>query len=140
MARIFKYQDQVWEDPGEGFSNEDVRKHLTQFFPELAQATINEKTLDDGTVEVRFVKRAGTKGTDEIIALLDGLKPLELPALDVALRLLTTDDFGAEGAGIISQVQGVIDALEQQGRMAKRVVDVCMKMRSCPARRVPHGF
>ncbi|MBN1815353.1 MAG: hypothetical protein JXA14_26210 [Anaerolineae bacterium] len=60
--RLFKYNDQQWEDPGEGFSNEDVRKHLTSFFPELAQASIEEKTLDDGTVEVRFVKRAGTKG------------------------------------------------------------------------------
>lgn len=62
MARIFKYQDQVWEDPGEGFSNEDVRKHLTQFFPELAQATIETKDMDDGSTEVRFVKKAGTKG------------------------------------------------------------------------------
>jgi PRTRC genetic system protein C len=60
--RLFKYNDQQWEDPGEGFSNEDVRKHLSSFFPELAQASIEEKTLDDGTVEVRFVKRAGTKG------------------------------------------------------------------------------
>lgn len=64
MARIFKYQDQVWEDPGEGFSNEDVRKHLTQFFPELAQATIETKDMDDGSTEVRFVKKAGTKGVD----------------------------------------------------------------------------
>ena len=64
MARIFKYQDQVWEDPGEGFNNEDVRKHLTQFFPELAQATIETKDMDDGSTEVRFVKKAGTKGSD----------------------------------------------------------------------------
>lgn len=62
MKRVFKYNDQVWEDPGEGFSNEDVRTHLTQFFPELAQASIEEKKLDDETTEVRFVKRAGTKG------------------------------------------------------------------------------
>jgi PRTRC genetic system protein C len=62
MARIFKYQDQTWEDPGEGFTNEDVRKHLTQFFPELAQATIETKDMDDGSTEVRFVKKAGTKG------------------------------------------------------------------------------
>jgi PRTRC genetic system protein C len=61
-TRIFKYQDQTWEDPGEGFSNEDVKKHLTQFFPELAQATIEVKELDDGSTEVRFVKKAGTKG------------------------------------------------------------------------------
>lgn len=64
MARIFKYQEQTWEDPGENFSNEDVKKHLTQFFPELAQASIETKKLDDGQEEVRFVKRAGTKGSE----------------------------------------------------------------------------
>jgi PRTRC genetic system protein C len=65
MARTFLYNDQQYEDPGEGFTNEDVRQHLTQFFPEHAQATIEERTLEDGTVEVRFVKKAGTKGSDE---------------------------------------------------------------------------
>lgn len=62
MARIFRYGDHTWEDPGEEFSNEDVRRHLTTYFPELANAEIRERTLEDGTVEVTFVKRAGTKG------------------------------------------------------------------------------
>jgi PRTRC genetic system protein C len=60
--RVFKYHDQTWEGPGEEYTNEDVRRHLQTYFPELAQADIQEKTLDDGTVEVTFVKRAGTKG------------------------------------------------------------------------------
>lgn len=60
--RVFVYGDHRFEDPGEEFSNEDMRRQLTQFFPELAQASVEEKELDDGTVEVRFVKRAGTKG------------------------------------------------------------------------------
>ena len=62
MTRVFRYGDEVWEDPGEEFSNEDVRRHLTTYFPELAQATVQEKTLEDGTTEVTLVKRAGTKG------------------------------------------------------------------------------
>jgi PRTRC genetic system protein C len=66
MTRIFKYQDETYEDPGEEFSNEDVKRHLTTYFPELAQATIEEKKLDDGTVEVTFVKRAGTKGAPDL--------------------------------------------------------------------------
>jgi len=69
MARIFKYQDQTWEDPGENFSNEDVKKHLTQFFPELAQASIETKDMDGGVTEVRFVKRAGTKGVQSLSAV-----------------------------------------------------------------------
>jgi PRTRC genetic system protein C len=60
--RIFKYQEHTYEDPGPEYTNEDVRRHLQTYFPELAQADIQEKTLDDGTVEVTFVKRAGTKG------------------------------------------------------------------------------
>jgi PRTRC genetic system protein C len=67
MTRTFKYQDQTWEDPGEEYTNEDVKRHLTTFFPELAQADIEEKKLagaegDADTVQVTFVKRAGTKG------------------------------------------------------------------------------
>jgi len=62
MARVFKYGDQRWEDPGEGFSVDDVKKQLTTFYPELARAEAKQTTLDDGTVEVEFVKRAGLKG------------------------------------------------------------------------------
>jgi len=62
MARIFKYGDQTYDDPGEEYTVEDVKRHLTTYFPELAQATIEEKTQDDGTVEVTFVKQAGKKG------------------------------------------------------------------------------
>ena len=62
MPQVFKYNDQVFQDPGEEWSVEDIKKSLAQTFPEIAQATVNEKTLDDGTVEVTFVKRSGTKG------------------------------------------------------------------------------
>lgn len=66
MTRIFKYQDQTWDDPGEEFTSEDVKRHLTAFFPDLAQATIETKEVSgaegDATTEVTFVKRAGTKG------------------------------------------------------------------------------
>jgi len=65
MPRVFKYNDQVFQDPGEEWSVEDIKKSLAQTFPEIAQATVNEKTLDDGTVEVTFVKRSGTKGMQD---------------------------------------------------------------------------
>lgn len=62
--RVFKYGDQTWADPGDEFSNEDVRAQLTQFFPELARATARETKLPDGTTQIEFVKNAGTKGGD----------------------------------------------------------------------------
>lgn len=64
MARIFKYGDQTWADPGAEFTTEDVKAQLTQFFPELARATAKERALPDGTTEIEFVKNAGTKGAD----------------------------------------------------------------------------
>jgi len=62
MARIFVYGDQEWEDPGTEFSVGEVKKQLTTFYPELAQAETKETALEDGTTRVEFVKRAGTKG------------------------------------------------------------------------------
>lgn len=62
-TRVFYYDGKkVADDPGPEFSNDEVKKHLAQYFPELAQATWDEKEQDDGTVEVTFAKRAGTKG------------------------------------------------------------------------------
>jgi PRTRC genetic system protein C len=61
-TRVFKYGDQVWDGPGPEFSVEDVKRQLTTFYPELANADVKQRDLDDGRVEVKFVKRAGTKG------------------------------------------------------------------------------
>lgn len=61
-TRVFKYGDQAWADPGPEFSTEDVKRQLTSFFPELANADVKERELDDGRLEITFVKRAGTKG------------------------------------------------------------------------------
>jgi len=63
-TRVFVYGDQAWDDPGQEYDNEAVRDHLKTFFPELAQATIETRDLDDGRQEVRFVKRAGMKGIE----------------------------------------------------------------------------
>jgi PRTRC genetic system protein C len=60
--RIFKYGDQQWEDPGQEYTDEEVRKHLQTHFPELAKCRIVRNTLDDGTIEVSFEKVAGRKG------------------------------------------------------------------------------
>lgn len=60
--RIFKYQGQTYDDPGPEYTVEEVKKHLATIFPEVSQAEIQKKELDDGTLEITFVKRAGTKG------------------------------------------------------------------------------
>jgi len=64
MATVYKYQDYEYRDEAGEFTTEEVRKQLTQYFPELAQATAETKKVGDDTV-VTFVKRAGTKGSDD---------------------------------------------------------------------------
>ena len=62
MTRIFKYGDNTFQDPGDEFTTDDVKQSLAHTFPEIAQATVSEKTLDDGDVEITFIKRSGVKG------------------------------------------------------------------------------
>ena len=63
VCRIFRYGDKVFEDPGAEHSVEQIRKHLCQFFPELGHAKTEEKTLDDGTLEITFSKQVTRKGS-----------------------------------------------------------------------------
>jgi len=60
--RVFRYNNQTYEDPGADYSTEDVKKHLSSIYPEVAQAEVQTRDLEDGRQEVTFVKRAGTKG------------------------------------------------------------------------------
>lgn len=62
MTRVFVYGDQTFEDPGEEFDNEHVRRALVSTFPELANAEIEEEEQEDGTVRVEFKKQYGVKG------------------------------------------------------------------------------
>lgn len=60
--RVFKYAGQTYQDPGSEYSVDEVKKHLSTVYPEVSQAETQEKELEDGTLEITFVKRAGTKG------------------------------------------------------------------------------
>jgi PRTRC genetic system protein C len=62
MSRVFKYGDQSWADPGEQYTEKDVQNQLATFLPELTNAGVQKKNLPDGTVEIEFVKKSGTKG------------------------------------------------------------------------------
>lgn len=62
QKRIFKYSGQTYDDPGAEYTVDEIKQHLASIYPEITQAKTEEKTLDDGTLEITFVKRAGTKG------------------------------------------------------------------------------
>jgi PRTRC genetic system protein C len=61
-ARAFVYDGREFPDPDPRLSVEDVRKQMTEFFPELANADTREEKRADGTVVYSFSKRIGTKG------------------------------------------------------------------------------
>ena len=61
MARVFVYDGREFPDPDPSLSVDEVRRMMTDFFPELANAEIREHKRDDDTLH-EFVRRVGTKG------------------------------------------------------------------------------
>jgi PRTRC genetic system protein C len=59
--RVFKYGDKRFPDPGAEYTVEQVLQHLRTYFPELGHAKTEEKTLDDGTLEITFSKQVTRK-------------------------------------------------------------------------------
>ncbi len=59
--RVFKYGDKAFH-PSDEYTPEQVLAHLKGYFPELANASIDEKQLEDGTLEITFSKQVTTKG------------------------------------------------------------------------------
>jgi PRTRC genetic system protein C len=74
MVTVYKYVDYEYKDEAGELSTEEVKQQLTQYFPELAAATAEEKTDADGNKVVTFVKRAGTKGLMQTLSDADLLK------------------------------------------------------------------
>jgi PRTRC genetic system protein C len=46
VRRVFRYGDHEFDDPGREYTVDQVRQALLPYFPELAHATADEKTLD----------------------------------------------------------------------------------------------
>ena len=62
MARIFVYDDREFPDPNPEMSVEQVKATLSDFYGEIANASVKEtKRGDDNIFE--FQRRVGTKGT-----------------------------------------------------------------------------
>ena len=61
MARVFIYDGREFPDPDPNMAPEEVRKMMSDFFPELSTAEIRQGTRDEDTL-FEFVKKVGTKG------------------------------------------------------------------------------
>jgi PRTRC genetic system protein C len=60
-VRIFIYDGREIPDPDPAASVDEIKRRLTDFFPELANAEV-KKTEKDGNEYYELVRKVGTKG------------------------------------------------------------------------------
>ncbi len=61
MARVFIYDDREFPDPDPGMTVDEVKATLSDFYGEIANASVKETKRGDDTV-YEFQRRVGTKG------------------------------------------------------------------------------
>jgi len=61
MARIFVYDNREFPDPDPKLKVDEVRQHMSNFFPELSNAESKESKRGEDTI-IEFKKRVGVKG------------------------------------------------------------------------------
>ncbi len=101
MPRVFVYDGREFPDPDPGPSVEDVRKQLSDFFPELTNAETREERRGDDEVRYTFARRMGTKGADraDVVAILRQVPEKHLAVFDLATELIDADgELDAEAA------------------------------------------
>ncbi len=92
MARVFIYDGREFPDPDPKLPVEEVRKQLSEFFPELGNAdTREEKRGEDAAYT--FSKRIGTKGrrAPDVVAILRRVPETRLRVFELAAELLDQD-------------------------------------------------
>lgn len=101
MPRVFVYDGREFPDPDPGLSVEDVRKQLSDFFPELTNAETREERRGDDAVRYTFARRIGTKGIGQpnVVTILRRVPEKSLAVFDLAAHLVDTDgELDAEAA------------------------------------------
>lgn len=89
MARVFIYDGREFPDPDPKLPVGEVRKQLSEFFPELGNADTREEKRGEDTAYT-FSKRIGTKGrrVPDVVAILRRVPEARLRVLELAAELL----------------------------------------------------
>ena len=101
MTRIFVYDGREFPDPDPVLSVEDVRRQLSDFFPELTNAETREERRGDDEIRFTFTRRIGTKGVTaaDIVTILRRVPAKQLAVFDLAAQLVDADgELDAEAA------------------------------------------
>jgi PRTRC genetic system protein C len=144
--RVFIYGEHRFDDPGAAYTVEHVKNHLQVYFPELARATTEEKTLADGMVEITFRKQVARKGSGDAGRMALLLSELAaVPTYEDPLAELTAT-LGREPltlAAILDARDTLQTHADQVFGLAGRtalVVKQCLDLPPSPTRGVPRGF
>lgn len=145
---VFRYGDHEFDDPGREYTVDQVRQALLPYFPELAHATTDEQTLEDGTLQIAFRKQVTRKGND-ILELAHRLEALS-PYADSVTELL--DRLGLQNAGspqtcslqtLLDHGDEIANAAEQVRDQAARIetmVRKCWQLPPSAVVQIPLGF
>lgn len=90
MARLFIYDGREFPDPDEALSVDEVRKQMSEFFPELTNADVREEKRGEDTAYT-FTRRIGTKGArrrPSVASILRRVPAKHLAVFDLAGELL----------------------------------------------------
>src|SRR3954462_3148809 len=93
MPRVFVYDGREFPDPDSNLSVEDVRKQLSDFFPELTNAETREERRGEDEVRYTFARRIGTKGAHhaDIVAILRQVPEKRLAVFDLVGQLVDAE-------------------------------------------------
>jgi PRTRC genetic system protein C len=134
MPRIFVYDGREFPDPDPGLSVEDVRKQLSDFFPELTNAETREERRGDDEVRYTFARRIGTKGAagPDIVAILRQVSEKHLAVFDLAAELVDADgDLDAQEAGARqAEINLAIAEAESYARATRPAVEALRRIPS----------
>jgi PRTRC genetic system protein C len=86
MARIFVYDGREFPDPDENRSVDEIKRMMTDFFPELANAEVREHIRGSDTLH-EFVRKVGTKGAEKLVCDRCGQTYTDEESIESAKRL-----------------------------------------------------
>ena len=136
MARLFLYDGRTFPDPDPRLSVEDVRRQLSDFFPELANADTREERRGEETLYT-FARRIGTKGggprrrrSPDVVAILRHVPGRELRVFELASALLLPDGtLDVDAAGRREPELALAQAeAEAYARATQRAVDALRRL------------
>jgi PRTRC genetic system protein C len=132
MTRIFVYDGREFPDPDPNLAVEEVRKQLSDFFPELTNADTREERRGDDEVRYTFARRIGTKGADkpDIVAILRGVSEKRLAVFDLAVELIDADgEIDAEAAAARQpEINLAIAEVESYARATRSAVEALRRI------------